>query len=68
VNKIIRNRFLKDYEQSPIFEDEVGLTYPDDMKVEMFYGNLIQDYLFEQKLLSLKVNYNEGSFKVLIRN
>jgi hypothetical protein len=68
VKKIIRNKFLKDYEQTPIFEDEVGLPYPDDMKVEMFYGNPIKGYLLEQKLLSIKVNYNEGSFKVPIRN
>jgi hypothetical protein len=37
--KIIRNRFLKDYNKSLIFEDEIGIPYSNDMEVEMFCGS-----------------------------
>jgi hypothetical protein len=65
---IIKNRLLKDYHKSPIFEDEVALPYPDEMKIEMLCGNPLQGYLLEQRPLSIKVNYIGDSFKVPINN
>jgi hypothetical protein len=66
--KIVRNRYLKEYGKSPIFEDEVALPYLDDMKIEMFSGNPIGGYLLDQKLLTVKVNYVGGSVEVPVKN
>jgi hypothetical protein len=68
LKKIIREKFLKKYNKSPVFEDEMALPYPDDMKIEMFCGNKIQGYLLDQKMLSVKINYGGGSFKGSVRN
>jgi hypothetical protein len=46
----------------------VALPYPDDMKVEMFCSDQIQEYLFDQRMLSVKINYIGGSFKMPARN
>jgi hypothetical protein len=60
LKKIVRERFLKEYEKSAVFEDEVALPYPDEMKVEMFCGNQIQGYLLDKRILSVKINYKGG--------
>jgi hypothetical protein len=68
IKKIVRERFLKEYNLCLMFEDEVALPYPDEMKVEMFCGNPIQGYLLDQKILSVEINYECGSFRVPARN
>jgi hypothetical protein len=56
LKKIIRKRYRKEYNISPVFEDFVTLPYPDDKKVEMFCGERIQGYLLDQRLLTNKIN------------
>jgi hypothetical protein len=68
VKRILKNRLLKDYYKCPKFEDESAIPYPEDMKIEMFCGQPIQGYLSDQRSLSIKVRYIDGSFNVTVNN
>jgi hypothetical protein len=57
VKKIIENIYLKEYNLCLIFENLGSTMCCDEIKLEMFCGEMLRGYMMERKFIFKKVNY-----------
>jgi hypothetical protein len=62
------NRFMKEYGVSPIFNDFKDTIYCNDMKAEMFCGEVLRGYVMERKFIMKRINYDNGKIDLSIEN
>jgi hypothetical protein len=68
LKKIIAKKFTIEYNLYPIFEELYMTMYKNDMKIEMFCGEIIKGYLLEIKELCVAVLYKGGQIELKMQN
>jgi hypothetical protein len=68
VEKIIEERFMKEYNLCPVFNGFKDTMYCRDMKLELFEKETLKGYVLERKYILKKVMYNNGCLDVSIED
>jgi hypothetical protein len=68
VEKIIEERFMKEYNLCPVFNGFKDTTYCREMKLELFEKETLKGYVLERKFILKKVRFSNGCFDVSIED
>lgn len=68
IKKIIKARFLAEYNLCPIFIIKYFITENSDLKPEMFYGEIIKGYLMNKNIVDVRAKYGNDAIELMMKN